>query len=1180
MKIDRLHLTAYGPFTERTLDFTASGVHVVLGPNEAGKSTTLAAISDALFGIPVQTKAGFVHDMKSLELGLDLRSDADATLSFHRLKKAKNDLRRGDDSVISATELAAFLGPIDRGVFSSMYGIDHDQLVAGGADLIAGRGELGQAIFGAGTGATNLHALMSQLEERAAAIFKPGGSQPTLNVALARYAAATKSAKEFSRRPSAYHELVSQLERLDALVAERQRGQTDRTTERELCRLLIAVLPNLRLRRRATATVADLEPGTRRLRTELSADLVDVHLTIDCARRDQGRLEAEIAELTDQIEAVRVDAKLLDQRAAISRLRQERGHIARDRADRPVLDAAARVAERAAEATIARLRPGLTLARAAVELAFETTATTRIVELAKQSVPLTLDLGSADNALGKTRREIDDHRVHLGQQAEPPDHRLLEAAVRTGRAAGDLPSRVEALKAEQRVIDAGASALLHQLALGHRPLIEVDDLAVPTVATVEQFRHDLQSAADKTRRLADRVTELTTDHARAATELKQLLATIETPSEDDLADRRAARDHQWVEVRSAWLQSSGPGPEGDSVDAAVEPTRLAEAFETAVVDADGVADRLRREADTVARRAHLEVEISELVDRIQRANLDLDQHQAEVAELDQLWVDQWSILGVMAATPADMTTWLADHGELKRHAREARRLVDELNTIDTAVKHHRDDLRGGLASVGIDPPAKTQLPTMLIRAETALHDLADARDARDHLRHDIERLTGDERKQDLARELAALAHQTWATDWAEAVARIGLATTTTTEEAEAVLKKATDLAGHLAVVTDKRDRLAEIDVYLDQQIAEIDALIVAVADDLVDRNELRALDALIERLDAAAEADATAQTHGEHRRQRQVHLAASSRDLDEAGERLQRYLDEAGATDEVALRDAIDRSDQLHRAEAELARLEAEIADQSEGRDVRSLELALADRDEIVLRATADQLDAELSVLGEQLGEANTELGAQRRELTEWDGSAAAADAAHDAQFALSEINTLTEEYLALHLAAAVLRDQIIAYRDEHQAPILQRAAPWFARLTCGAFVGLDTDLDDKGTPMLEAIRPNGDRVGVAGMSEGTCDQLYLALRLAALAEAATTQEPFPLVLDDLLMTFDDDRARAAFEILGELSGTFQVLLFTHHQHLLDLAIDALGDQLTHHQLDARDLTIATPSGP
>jgi uncharacterized protein YhaN len=81
-------------------------------------------------------------------------------------------------------------------------------------------------------------------------------------------------------------------------------------------------------------------------------------------------------------------------------------------------------------------------------------------------------------------------------------------------------------------------------------------------------------------------------------------------------------------------------------------------------------------------------------------------------------------------------------------------------------------------------------------------------------------------------------------------------------------------------------------------------------------------------------------------------------------------------------------------------------------------------------------------------------------------------------------------------------------------------------------------------------------------MSTGTADQLYLALRLAAVEDYLGHSKPLPFVADDLFINFDDDRSLAGFKVLGEIAKKTQVLFFTHHKHLIDVARQALGDQI------------------
>ena len=82
-------------------------------------------------------------------------------------------------------------------------------------------------------------------------------------------------------------------------------------------------------------------------------------------------------------------------------------------------------------------------------------------------------------------------------------------------------------------------------------------------------------------------------------------------------------------------------------------------------------------------------------------------------------------------------------------------------------------------------------------------------------------------------------------------------------------------------------------------------------------------------------------------------------------------------------------------------------------------------------------------------------------------------------------------------------------------------------------------------------------------MSDGTRDQLYLALRLASVEEYLGSAQPLPLVADDLLVNFDDARATAALRVLAELGKKTQVLFFTHHQHLVEIAKRAIGADLS-----------------
>ena len=115
------------------------------------------------------------------------------------------------------------------------------------------------------------------------------------------------------------------------------------------------------------------------------------------------------------------------------------------------------------------------------------------------------------------------------------------------------------------------------------------------------------------------------------------------------------------------------------------------------------------------------------------------------------------------------------------------------------------------------------------------------------------------------------------------------------------------------------------------------------------------------------------------------------------------------------------------------------------------------------------------------------------------------------------------------------------------------------ASTTLGSFDKLTVDFDSEPLKLL-GRRPNGTVVEVAGMSEGTRDQLYLALRLAELDMHLGQAHVLPFIADDLFINYDDERAKAGLEALGKLSLKTQVLFLTHHKHLLPVVQEVFGD--------------------
>ena len=212
-----------------------------------------------------------------------------------------------------------------------------------------------------------------------------------------------------------------------------------------------------------------------------------------------------------------------------------------------------------------------------------------------------------------------------------------------------------------------------------------------------------------------------------------------------------------------------------------------------------------------------------------------------------------------------------------------------------------------------------------------------------------------------------------------------------------------------------------------------------------------------------------------------------------------------------------------------------------------------------------DQLAADLQRITEEIADLHTQgpsWGASYTAASEpcRDGAGrGGGTAAQEAQEALADLRETVETYARTRTAALLLRRAIDRYRQEQQGPLLRRAGDLFHTLTLGNYMGLKVEYDDRDQAILKGERRTGQLVDVSGMSDGTRDQLFLALRVAAIELYVAGAEPIPFIADDLLINYDDERAGAALSVLHDLSRQTQVLFFTHHPHLCDVARRRLG---------------------
>src|SRR5690606_22086945 len=140
MRLRRLDLTRYGKFTDYSIDFGEAtpgepDLHIVYGLNEAGKSTSLSAYLDLLFGIEERTRYGFLHQPKSMEIGGCLEFGG-AAHEFKRVKQRNNSLLDSYGQPVNDAVLSVPLAGLSRDAYRMMFSLDDHPHEEGGNAIL------------------------------------------------------------------------------------------------------------------------------------------------------------------------------------------------------------------------------------------------------------------------------------------------------------------------------------------------------------------------------------------------------------------------------------------------------------------------------------------------------------------------------------------------------------------------------------------------------------------------------------------------------------------------------------------------------------------------------------------------------------------------------------------------------------------------------------------------------------------------------------------------------------------------------------------------------------------------------------------------------------------------------------------------------------------------------------
>jgi uncharacterized protein YhaN len=270
----------------------------------------------------------------------------------------------------------------------------------------------------------------------------------------------------------------------------------------------------------------------------------------------------------------------------------------------------------------------------------------------------------------------------------------------------------------------------------------------------------------------------------------------------------------------------------------------------------------------------------------------------------------------------------------------------------------------------------------------------------------------------------------------------------------------------------------------------------------------------------------------------------------------------AGVADPTDLAAVADRIKARGRCRSDLLRLSATLLEQGDGLSEATLRAECAALPTDAVAARMQAIEEDDRALVEEFNDVRGDAKIAHAERAELEGGRGADGAAQKEAIAAAGLAAVAGDYGRLEAAWLLVTLTIDRHRSRYQDPLIARASQLFTALTGNSFDGLTVGYREDDVLTLVARRADGSCVPIANLSEGERDQLYLALRLAALGEFAKRADPLPFICDDLLVSFDPVRAGLALDVLAEAGTTQQVILFTHHSHVVDLAKARLKSQV------------------
>ncbi|WP_395172670.1 AAA family ATPase [Roseibium alexandrii] len=1144
IRLQKLNLDFFGHFTGKSYDFGAkpgeTDFHVIYGPNEAGKTTTMEAFLRLLYGFPHQDRYDFLHQRKNLRVSGVL--DVGGTqLPLTRLSTRDPSLRDVNDTPLPETTLATHLGGLSETDYRHLLCLDDVTIEKGGEEIVSSKGDIGRLLFSAAAGVSDLTAVLDQFRAKADGIYRKRATSTEMAQLKRELAEVEREIRETDVPVSAYKKLKQALEAAQAEEANAREERSGLLTSKADIEAFKAALPKLAEIDTLEEDLTDYADYPKHLDVN-PEELVTLLTEQNRHRADRDRIDQELTKLRDQLVQLERHPEHLSLRYDLERLDELRSRFATADLD---LDKRRR--------TLADIQQDMS--RAARDLDAPETIDPKTLVLSPGQIgqleaardnlrTATRDIANLESEIEGLQERLENAEQELAEFQSDDQTAVLVGPILSRYSIDSLAPRFALARQVVRSAKTAREDALSALTISGQVFDAVPPAATSAVEA-EELSEKYRALQDQHSKLSDRCEDLNGDLNTATHRISALKAGSGVV-EDAAADAaKSERDHLWAAHKSALDASSASTFETamQKVDQ-ISETRLDHATELGQLRAEEhrqseVATALSSEKERLAKLNKELLDVSQTVDGYaSRCGL----NSSLSPEIFSVWVEK-----LEAAIQADINC--------KRQEKEHQ---TTLLDAQRAIVELREAM--SLATGDFD---------------TLIAD-ARARQKEEHA-HDEKRRAAFEvckgLKDELVRQRQAMSnlqnsykgHQrAWSAIFGEF---FGSALT-----ADVVVQSLEPLR-ELREMEGRRVGADRQVVSMEQDQKDFAREVAKLAQPLgidASLSPLEIYKTLQKTFQAVSEAERQFNALSEAIQTAKVALNETARaleDIDRKVADLAAIFPARVPTDTLQdLRKAIGEAQEVINKRQRLSDLCNSIRSDLSVPDIQAAREKLEKQTLTDLDASLMAAEDDLVAVDRRLESSIEQRTSAQKDLSAVTGEADVASLIERKATLEIEIEEAALSYLKTTFGLQLAEEAIRRYRDSHRSGMMDATEKAFADLTNGAYTLLETRPEGSSEVLL-AIDASGTAKQASDLSKGTRFQLFLALRAAAYEQLASQGVCLPFFCDDVFETFDENRTRSACKVMEKIGRTGQAIYLTHHRHVVDIAREVCGDGVAVHEL-------------